>query len=308
MSKKFVHEQFCSNNADPITLEDFEDGQDLVIINISSSEKSQCYLRSSLCEFWKNNEIYYMLPLGGYIDHLSKVMICTSKYMCFGVIKRETKTIKGEKTKIHLLRPIDENQFLNENKIQFVKNPIYEEEKQEEEKKVPNYPNFSDDEYYDYKDFQEERPYYDENVIEGMDNIYDTELDRIIEYTPAEKQNFNFFRNLILKNGTAIKFIGNRFSQGERETLYELSLFYNFRALDYFPREKFTPEFNEYIVSKAGGSLKYIPEDLRTKEVCLIALQENCYTSNQFIPSKFKRLKAFKEILDKCTEKKKRKK
>ena len=124
MSKKFVHEQFCSNNADPITLEDFEDGQDLVIINISSSEKSQCYLRSSLCEFWKNNEIYYMLPLGGYIDHLSKVMICTSKYMCFGVIKRETKTIKGEKTKIHLLRPIDENQFLNENKKRLHNEPV----------------------------------------------------------------------------------------------------------------------------------------------------------------------------------------
>lgn len=318
MSKKFTYEQFCSNNADPITLEDFEDGQDLVIINISS-EKGQCYLRSSLCEFWKNNEDYYRLPLGGYVDRLSKVMICTSKYTCFGLIKRETKTIKGEKTKVYLLRPIDENQFLNENKIQFVQNPIYEEEKQDEEKKVfvdreyIDHPNFSEDEYDDYRDFPEERPYYDEDIIEGMDSVYDNQLDEIIKYTPVEKQNFNFFRNLILKNGTAIKFmlnedIRNRLSQGERATLYELSLFYNHRALDYFPREKFTPDFNEYIVSKAGGSLKYIPEDLRTKELCLIALQQNCYTSNQFVPLKFRRLKAFKEIMDKCKEKKIRKK
>ena len=142
-AKKTGYDQHCSDNIDPIGLEPFKDIDEVIVINLGWTKekigKSQCYLRSTLCEYFRNvASSTYRLPLGGYIDAESADLICKSDnavFASYGVSN-------SDKGQIHKLKFVDPILFWDKNKIEF-----------EQEEKIYDYQYENKDDYqYENKD------------------------------------------------------------------------------------------------------------------------------------------------------------
>lgn len=135
--KKTGYDQHCSDNIDPIGLEPFKDTDEVIVINLGWTKekigKSQCYLRSTLCEYFRNvASSTYRLPLGGYIDAESADLICKSDNLVFASYG----VSNSDQGQIHKLKFVDPILFWDKNKIEF-----------EQEEKIDDYQYENKDDY-----------------------------------------------------------------------------------------------------------------------------------------------------------------
>ena len=57
--------------------------------------------------------------------------------------------------------------------------------------------------------------------------------------------------------------------------------------LESVPEELKTKEFCEIAVKKDGGDLKHVPEELKTQELCKIAVENNHGWALEYVPEEF---------------------
>ena len=57
--------------------------------------------------------------------------------------------------------------------------------------------------------------------------------------------------------------------------------------LAYVPENLRTPEICEIAVKKDGGDLKHVPEELKTQELCKIAVENNHGWALEYVPEEF---------------------
>jgi hypothetical protein len=94
----------------------------------------------------------------------------------------------------------------------------------------------------------------------------------VLEYVPRELVDYELCLAAVRSNGFAIEHVPEKLLTPK---LIDAALGQNASAIMDLPHELITPERARLVVAADGGNLRYVPESMRTEELCLLALEHD---------------------------------